>query len=111
MTVSTSKIYTFKYVAQNALGLSEDSDLLQVAIAGPPNTPSMPTFVVAECNRTQITLQWDSGTSPDTPVTGYRLYSDLGLNGDYFLVYDGAGNTNKLQFTHSRLESGLIYSY
>ena len=51
------------------------------------------------------------GTSVDTPVTGYRLYSDLGLNGDYFMIYDGSGNTNKLFYANTNLNAGTIYSY
>jgi len=49
----------------------------------------MPTFDSSLSNRTHITVRWLTGTSSDTPVTGYRLYSDLGLKGDYFLIYDG----------------------
>ena len=54
---------------------------------------------------------WSIGASVDTPVTGYRVYSDLGRNGDYFLIYDGQGNINKLSYTHTNLTSGLLYSY
>ncbi len=44
-------------------------------------------------------------------MTGYRLYSDLGLKGDYFLIYDGFGNINRLFYTHTGLTTGLIYEY
>lgn len=49
--------------------------------------------------------------SLDSPVTGYRLYSDLGKKGDFYLIYDGFGNINRLQYTHSELTTGLIYQY
>ena len=71
----------------------------------------MPTFDITASNRTMITVDWNMGTSADTPVTGYTLYSDLGLGGDFFLIYDGSGNINKLFYAHTNLESGLIYSY
>ena len=56
-------------------------------------------------------VDWVLGSSPDSPVTGYQLYSDLGLNGNFFLVYDGTGNINKLFYAHSGLTTGYVYQY
>ncbi len=39
-TISVGNIYTFKFVAENNVGLSLDSNLLQIAIARPPLKPS-----------------------------------------------------------------------
>ncbi len=111
MTVTPGLTYTIKYVAQNVIGYSEDSDLLQVAIARPPLKPNMPTFDATRSTKTQITVLWQLGTSQDSPVTGYRLYSDLGLQGDFFMIYNGFGNINKLFYTHTGLTTGLTYSY
>lgn len=111
MTVISGKTYTFKFVARNVIGYSDDSDLLQVALARPPSTPAAPTFDEAKSTRTQITVRWQVGTSADSPVTGYRLYSDLGKKGDFFMIYDGFGNINRLFFAHAGLTTGLIYSY
>lgn len=44
-------------------------------------------------------------------MTGYRLYSDLGKAGDFFLIYDGYGNINKLFYVHTSLTTGLVYQY
>jgi hypothetical protein len=93
-TIVAGSIYTFTYVAENSLGTSDDSDLLEVAIVRSPETPSAPTFNSATSNRSQITVVWATSTSQDISVTGYRLYSDMGLNGDYFLIYDGSTNVN-----------------
>lgn len=79
MTVTAGLTYTIKFVAQNVIGYSEDSDLLQVAIARPPIKPNMPIFDATRSTKTQITVLWQLGVSQDSPVTGYRLYSDLGL--------------------------------
>lgn len=43
-TITIGNIYTIKYVAENAVGLSLDSSLLFVALARKPNTPSPVTF-------------------------------------------------------------------
>ncbi len=52
MTVTSGLTYTFKYVAENVIGLSEDSDLLIVAFARPPSKPSAVTFDEARSTRT-----------------------------------------------------------
>lgn len=65
-----------------------------MAIAREPSTPAAPTFDTTLQKRDQITVKWVTGTSIDIPVLGYRLYSDVGLNGDYYLIYDGSNNVN-----------------
>jgi len=52
MTVTSGKTYTIKFVAQNVIGYSDDSDLLQVAIARPPSMPAKPTFDTSKSTRT-----------------------------------------------------------
>lgn len=111
MTVASGLTYSFTYAAQNVIGFGPVSNTLQVALARPPTTPAAPTFNVALSNRNQITVQWSIGVSVDTPVTGYRLYSDLGLQGDLFMIYNGDGNINKLFYTHTGLTTGLLYQY
>ena len=43
-TMTLGKIYTIKYVAENSVGLSLDSDQLYVALARKPNKPAQLTF-------------------------------------------------------------------
>ena len=43
-TVALGNLYTIKYVAENAVGLSPDSDLLYVALAARATKPNAPTF-------------------------------------------------------------------
>lgn len=43
-TITIGNVYTLKYVAENAVGLSQDSDLLYVALASQANQPDSPTF-------------------------------------------------------------------
>ena len=56
-------------------------------------------------------LNWVEGVSLDIEVTGYQLFSDNGLPGNMFLIYDGTQNTQKLSFTHEGLNSGTEYKY
>jgi hypothetical protein len=54
-------------------------------------------------------LEWTEGTSVDIPVTGYQVYSDKGLPGNSYLVYEGSSTT--LTHTESSLIPGTTYSY
>ena len=92
-TVELGNVYTIKYLAENAIGLSSDSDLLYVALASKPNKPNPPTFDDELSTRTQIALLWEDGVSVDIPVSGYRVYSDRGLPGNQYLIYYGDGIT------------------
>jgi len=51
-TVTSGLTYTIKFLARNVIGYSEDSDLLQVAIARPPTKPSMVFFDEIRSTRT-----------------------------------------------------------
>lgn len=56
-------------------------------------------------------LTWVEGTSEDIPVTGYKLYSDLGFPGNSYLIYDGSGITQVLEYFDTGLEPGVKYTY
>jgi hypothetical protein len=73
--------------------------------------PSAPTFDADLSNRFQNVLSWVDGVSLDIEVTGYQLFSDYGLPGNMFLVYDGTQNTQKLAFIHEGLVAGTEYNY
>lgn len=44
-------------------------------------------------------------------MTGYQLYSDRGLPGNQFLIYDGDGATQIQEYTDSDLLQGVLYQY
>lgn len=92
-TITLGKTYTIKYVAENTIGLSPDSSLLYVALARKPTKPAALNFDSERSTRNMIVLKWQIGVSVDIPVTGYRVYSDRGLPGNKFLIYDGDGIT------------------
>ena len=110
-TMTIGNVYTIKYVAENAVGQSPDSDLLYVALASKPDKPNPPTFDSQRSTRTQIVLLWQEGVSVDIPITGYRIYSDKGLPGNQFLIYDGEGITQIQEFADSGLIPGVSYHY
>ena len=51
-TVTIGRIYTVKYVAENAVGHSQDSELLYVALASRPQKPDAPTFDIKRSTQT-----------------------------------------------------------
>lgn len=104
-------LYRFKTTAFNSIGSSAFSNELTAALAALPETPNAPTFDLELSNRFQNVLKWVDGVSLDIEVTGYKLYSDNGLPGNMFLIYDGTQNTQQLTFTHHGLTSGTEYNY
>jgi hypothetical protein len=82
-------LYRFKTKASNSIGSSAFSNELAAALAALPETPNAPTFDLELSNRFQNVLKWVDGVSLDIEVTGYKLYSDNGLPGNMFLIYDG----------------------
>lgn len=89
--MTTGKLYTLKYRARNAVGYSEDSIFTYIALARPSMTPASPTFDEHASTRVMNVIRWVQGTSVDVPVSGYRLFSDNGLPGNVYMVYDGEG--------------------
>lgn len=51
------------------------------------------------------------GTSQDIRVTGYKLYTDNGLPGNSYLIYDGTDNTELMRYEHKSLSTGTYYYY
>lgn len=105
-TITKGLIYTIKYVAENLVGVSTDSSLLYVALAERAQKPASPTFDLERSTKNQIVILFAEGVSNDIPVTGYRLYSDKGLPGNSFLIYDGDGVTQTLEYIDTNLLPG-----
>lgn len=110
-TVTVGGLYRFKTTATNSIGTSQFSFELVSALAGLPEIPSTPTFDLGLSSRFQNVLQWTEGISLDIEVTGYKLYSDNGLPGNMFLIYDGSQNTQIMTYYHTGLIPGTIYNY
>ena len=51
ITMAQSKFYTIKYLALNAVGLSQDSTYTYIALARAPQTPTAPTFNESKSTR------------------------------------------------------------
>jgi hypothetical protein len=83
-------IYRFRTRAQNALGFSDYSEVLSVAMADLPDQANTPTKITALSSNTSLAITWVSNTNHDLPggeVTGYKIFMDDGLNGDFQEVF------------------------
>lgn len=57
-SLTVGKIYKFKITATNAVGNSEDSEVLEVSLVDPPAAPSAPTAMTALTSQSQIAIEW-----------------------------------------------------
>jgi hypothetical protein len=93
--------YRLKSLAVNDVGSSDFTGATSVALASLPGTPSVPVRVAALSTPTRIALQWTAPTSTDSPggdITGYRLWMDDGLGGDFAIIYDGENAPSLTQY-------------
>jgi hypothetical protein len=74
------------------MGYSDFSDVTSAAMAPLPDQANAPTKITWLSTNTSIALQWTANTNnyaPGGSVTGYKLYMDNGLNGDFTTIYYG----------------------
>jgi hypothetical protein len=108
-TMQVGGIYLLRSLAINDVGSSDPSEELAVALARLPNKPLAPTFS-SQSTRNSHIIEWVDAESLDTPILGYKLYSDNGQSGNQYLIWNGAHDTQTISFTHS-VEVGVQYSY
>lgn len=83
------KIYGFKVQAKNAIGTSGFSDSQFFPCADIPPTLAAGPILETATNST-ITLSWNApSTSGGVPISGYRVYMNELMQGDWKLIYDG----------------------
>jgi hypothetical protein len=102
-------LYRILVRAVNTGGVSsEDSEALVVALGSVPLAPSTPTKNIAASGANQIAVDWTSLAPATLPLFGYRLYSDLGLDHDMTLVYDGLHQPTVTQFILNDVAGPLV---
>ena len=110
--LTTGVTYRYVLVASNDFGDSAKSKETRVALGNLPPTPSAPSKVETASTTTSITIAWSAVTSADSvPITGYLVFMDDGLNGNFKQVYDGRNKPLQLYFTAVKLETGLPYRF
>ncbi len=89
--------------------MSED---LKASLGDVPARPHRPVKIENKSSKTSIAVQWDQNDDAvSAKVTGYQLLIDDGYNGDFKVIYDGAGFPNTLEYTAQNLTTGLPYRF
>ena len=87
--------------------------MVVVGVADLPSQPSAPTRSTGT-SKSSITVLWSSVSDTQSTagtITGYYLYMDDGNNGDFSVVYNGAGLPSTLTSTITGLTTGLPYRF
>lgn len=105
--VTSGLAYTITVSAVSLIGEGPKSNPLLIWAV---DTPSAPSLSLLDTNRSSCTVSWSEVTPPmNSLITGYRLYVDDGLDGDYQLAYDGKDRPSVLMKTVEGLSSRLTY--
>lgn len=107
--------YQFVYRAVNVQGVSTDSAVVTFPIADAPSQPVSGPSLEAS-TKTSITVSWEKAADTQTPAgtaTGHYLYMDDGAQGDFSLVFSGAGYPDLVQYTVDGplIQTGLPYRF
>lgn len=89
--LTEGQTYGIKMRAINEVGHGPFSDIIYLACADLPATPSAPTN--DSSTSTSITVSWNepAAQASSAPVTGYNIYmNDLSV-GEWVLIYEGLG--------------------
>ena len=111
-SLTVGLFYSFKYSANNIVGSSDFSDVLTVPLADVPSKPS--SLILTPLSKTSISVEWSASTSTGSPagdITGYVVYRDNGLAGDYTLIYNGTTIATVRSIISSSLTAGYYYQF
>lgn len=74
------------------------------------NLPSAPTLTLTDTSRDSCSVQWSIvSPSANSLITGYLVYIDDGLDGDFVIGYNGQDNPSQISTTIEGLTSRSIY--
>ena len=111
-TMTAGRFYQFSYTAINSIDTSEASHIVTVPAADYPEAPA--NLVRVASTRNSISVVWDEVADTQLPAgltTGYSLYIDNGLHGDFILIYDGEGVPTVRHFEAKGLVTGRHYRF
>lgn len=102
-------LYRIKVLAKNewdiASGFSEE---LVVALGSVPAAPGAPVKVISGSAANEIAVDWVENSPETLPIYGYRLYSDLGVDDEFSLIFDGINQPTVTQFLVLSVPSPLL---
>ena len=113
--IITGKVYRFRFKAFNSKGFSDYSEILSVAATSVPAKPLSPQVDYSFSSETTIYVSWQlikDGLGEGGKISGYKLYMDDGIGGDFVVVFDSTGlNVEINYFKATELTTGLQYRF
>jgi len=112
--LSLGLIYRFKVRSHNVKGYSEFSPVVSAAYADHPDKPAQPLKILALSSKTSIAVEWPLNTNHHMPggaVTGYKLFVDDGLNGDFVEIFYGRKVPSMHEYLVQNLTSQRPYRF
>ena len=113
--IVTGRIYRFRFRASNSKGYSDYSELLSVAANSPPVKANTPLVDYSLSSRTSIFVSWvlnSDGLGEGGLISGYKLYMDNGLGGDFNVVMNTVGYSSQLrEYLAVNLTESLQYRF
>ena len=111
-SMTAGLFYQFSFKAVNKVDESDLSHILTVSVADYPEAPTGLSRV--KSSESTISLAWDETSDTQLPaglITGYHLWMDNGLHGNFELVYNGEGVPTVLQYMATDLVTGRPYRF
>ena len=62
----------------------------------------------ADSTNSSIAVYWNAITGDTLTILGYKLYSDHGLNDNFYVVFDGTNQPDVLSYTFNSSVNNLL---
>jgi hypothetical protein len=102
-SMTAGKFYQFQYRAINVMGSSAYSAVATFPVAAAPSKPLAAPALI-KSTKSSLAIGWTRAVDTQAPagtITGHYLYMDDGANGEFTLIFSGAGAPDVTQFTVS----------
>ena len=85
-TLIAGKIYRFYTLALNAKGYSDPSSIVSASMVNLPDKANTPTKIMSLSTSNTLAFSWVGNQDSELPggaITGYKIWMDNGMNGDF----------------------------
>lgn len=101
LAVTAGRSYSIRVSSETTIGEGAQSNPLTIWAI---DLPSAPVMTRTDTSRDSCSVKWTAVSPPaNSLITGYILYLDDGLDGDFEIAYDGRDHPSKLAFTATGL--------
>lgn len=106
-STTSGEVYHISISSVSEIGEGAQSNPLTIWAI---NLPSAPTLSLTDTSRDTCSISWTAVVPPSNSlITGYIVLIDDGLDGDFVIGYNGAGNPSAREATIEGLSSRTTY--